>query len=849
MKPILKKASRNYLYQHPWQLILAILGITLGVAVVVSIDLALDSSLNSFTRTTQALSGKATHRITASDGGLDENLYRSLRVEHGIQHLSPTVSGYVTTEKPNNNTLKLYGIDPLIESSFQSSWQQNNVAGDGLRLITEPNSVLISYQTAIKLGLKLGETLTVRSDIGRHDLTVIGWISEDNAISKELLDNLLITDIATAQECLGLLGKLDSIDVILDQGQIPSNQISKLQAIRKTLPLNVLLTPLENQAESLKQMTHAFAINLKALGLLSLLVGVFLIYNTMTFLVIQRRGLFGILRSIGVTRKQIFHLIIGEAIILAIIGTVLGCVSGILLGQGLLQLISGTIDSFFFRVDSSSLILSPLLIGKGIILGLGVTLLAVLAPAWEATRQSPHRTLIRSQLESSSRRFMQIAAIVALLFLLGSLVLILLPGKNVSLGLTSIFLMLFGFALLIPWVTIGLMKLFEKLLSASPSVLARFPFRLVRAEISRTGIALATLMIAVAASIGMDLMIGSFRLTVSEWLQTSLQADLYVSLSGKTQLTNKSRTDQQMKAGLARLKGVDMLSNVLHTRLIHDQTSTAVAVFELNEKSKRGFIFKQQTDNVWESFIHQNSLFVTEPYAYHNNTHIGDIIKLKTTKGEEAFKVIGIYADYSGDQGHLAMSRDVYQQYWPDLGYTGIGIYLKEGADIKQLEAQVKPLLKPYQTIKSEQAIYRASMQMFEQTFKITEVLRWLAASIAFVGVFSALMALQFERTRQLGILRAIGMTPWQVARLISIETGLMGLIAGLFAVPVGLAMAYVLIFVVYQRSFGWTLAFHFDAGIIVQGVLLACFAALLAGVLPALKMAKTNPAQALRSE
>ncbi len=849
MKSILKKASRNFLYQHPWQLILAILGITLGVAVVVSIDLALDSSLNSFTQTTQALSGKTTHRITASDGGLDEKHYRSLRVEHGIQYLSPTVSGYVTTEKPSKNTFKLYGIDPLIESTFQLSWQQGGGVDNGLRLITEPNSVLISHQTASKLGLQLGETLTIKSDAGQHDLTLIGWISEDNAVAQELLDNLLITDIATAQECLGLLGKLDAIDVMFDQAQTPAEQILKRQVLRKALPLNVLLTPLENQAESLKQMTHAFAINLKALGLLSLLVGMFLIYNTMTFLVIQRQGLFGNLRLIGVTRKQIFHLIIGDAIILAVIGTVLGIGSGILLGQGLLQLISGTIDSFFFRVDSSSLILSPMLLGKGILLGLGVTLLAVLAPAWEATRQSPHRTLIRSHLESSNRRFMQIAAIVALLFILASLALILLPGKNVSLGLGSIFLMLFGFALLIPWVTIGLMKLFEKILSVSPSVLARFPFRLVRAEISRTGIALATLMIAVAASIGMDLMIGSFRLTVSEWLKTSLQADLYVSLSGKTQLTDKATVDHQLKSDLARLNGVEMLSNVLHTRLIQDQTATAVAVFELNEKSKHGFIFKQQTNDVWESFIDQNSVLVTEPYAYHNNTQLGDTIKLKTVQGEQAFKVTGVYADYSGNQGHLTMSRNIYQQYWPDLGYTGIGIYIKEGADIKQLEAQIKPLLKPYQTIKSEQAIYRASMQMFEQTFKITEVLRWLAASIAFVGVFSALMALQFERTRQLGILRAIGMTPWQVARLISIETGLMGLIAGLFAVPVGLAMAYVLIFVVYQRSFGWTLAFHFDAGIILQGVLLACSAALLAGILPALKMAKTKPAHALRSE
>lgn len=276
-------------------------------------------------------------------------------------------------------------------------------------------------------------------------------------------------------------------------------------------------------------------------------------------------------------------------------------------------------------------------------------------------------------------------------------------------------------------------------------------------------------------------------------------------------------------------------------------------MFELNAQSKLGFIFKhkkQSREDVWDAFNQQhNNIFVTEPYAYHNNTKLGDKILLRTGQGDLAFKVVAIYADYSGDQGHLAMSRSNYKKYWPDIGFSGIGIYIKQMADIQQLEKQVKQLLKPYQSVRSEQAIFQASMQMFEQTFKITEILRLLAASIAFVGVFSALMALQFERTRQLGILRAIGMTPIQIGRIISIETGLMGMIAGLCAVPVGFVMAYVLIFVVYQRSFGWTMAFHFDVLVIVQAILLAVIAALLAGVLPALKMAHTKPAEALRSE
>lgn len=844
MSYLLKKASRNFLYHHPWQLVLAILGITLGVAVVVSIDLALASSLNAFKQTTQALSGKADYRISASDGGLNENVYRDLRVKHGIRNVSPVISGYVTSTAATENTFKLYGIDPLIENTFQTAWQQQQGTDNSLRLMTEPNTVLMSRQTAQVLGLAIDGELTVISDAGSFALNIIGWLPEKDAVSKQLLENLLITDIATAQELLGMTGKISAIDVFIDQ-----DHAEQLDAIRSVLPANVLIMPFDKQVESLRQMTRAFSINLTALGMLSLLVGMFLIYNTMNFLVIQRRRLIGSLRLIGVTRRQIFHTIMSEALWLGVIGTILGIGLGIILGESLLKLVSGTINAIYFRVDHNALMISPLIIGKGVLLGIGATLLAVIAPAREATRHSSHRAMLRSQLESGTRRFMRSAAFLAFIFMLASLSLAVLTDKDVIPGLASIFLMLFGFALLTPQVTLTLMKVLEAVLAPSSSILARFPVRMVRAEISRTGIAIATLMIAVAVSIGMDLMIGSFRLTVSQWLQTSLQADLYVNLSGNTQTADKPEADRQLKARLAELDGVEMLSSVLHTRVIANSELIKVSVFELNSKSRQGFIFKQQEPEVWQSFSRDNSIIVTEPYAYHQGIGMGDRITLRAVQGDLAFEVIGIYADYSGDQGHIAMSRSNYRKYWPDLGFSGIGIYAGQGVDMQQLEARVEPLLKPYQSVKSEQAIYQASMQMFEQTFKITETLRWLAAMIAFVGVFSALMALQFERTRQLGILRAIGMTPGQLARVISIETGLMGLVAGLFAVPVGFLMAYVLIFVVYKRSFGWSMAFHFDAAVVIQGLLLAFLAALLAGVLPALKMARTRPAEALRTE
>jgi putative ABC transport system permease protein len=348
----------------------------------------------------------------------------------------------------------------------------------------------------------------------------------------------------------------------------------------------------------------------------------------------------------------------------------------------------------------------------------------------------------------------------------------------------------------------------------------------------------------------MDLMIGSFRQTVAQWLQSSLPADLYVSLPGEKMAADKVQADHNLKEKIAELGGVHRLSSVLHTRLIADDQLTKISVFETNEQSRQGFIFKHQmAHDLWHRFEGQQAVIVTEPYAYHHAVKIGQQILLKTDQGELPFEIIGIYADYSGDQGHLAMSRQNYQRYWPDLGYSGIGVYATDGADLKQLESRISQLLTAQQSVKSNQAIYDASMIVFEETFTITETLRWLSAAIAFVGVFSALMALQFERTRQLGILRAIGITSRQLTVLIISETGLMGLVAGVLAIPVGFIVAYVLIFVVYHRSFGWTMAFYSDSGVLFQGVALAFIAALLAGVFPAMKMAQTNAAEALRTE
>lgn len=847
MKSVLKRASRNFLWRHPWQLALAILGITLGVAVVIAIDLALESSLQTFEQATGALSGKASHKLIAADGGLDEKLYTRLRVDMGLQKLSPVIQGNVVAQQNSDVRFSLYGIDPFIERTFQSTWQSQleDTTLFLLPLISKTNTAMISSQMAKRLGLNVGENLLISTDNGNQSLEIIWIFVADNKISRQVMENLIITDIATAQEVLGLFGKLSYIEIMLDED---SNEV--LDTIRSALPANAQLITSESQALSMRQMTRAFSINLTALGLLSLLVGMFLIYNTMTFLVIQRRQLIGSLRLIGVTRQQIFSLIISEALLLAIIGTITGIILGIFLGQNLLQLVSTTINVIYFRIDTSTLALTPLLIVKATTLGIGATLMAVILPAWEASKGSVTSAITRSRLETKVRKLAVKASMAGILIIAGGLLLALGSGNSISLGLSSIFLLLSGFALMTPGITLLIMYLAEHLSGRLFGLLGKLPLRMVCADLSRTGIAIAALMIAIAATIGMDLMINSFRQTVSHWVKTSLQADLYVSLPGNNASPVKANTDLILKNKISALPDVQMLSSVLHTKVITDLGMIPLTVFELNNRSKSGFVFKQTLNKqIWQDFENKPGIFVTEPYAYHHQLTVGDYLNLQTIKGKQAFQIIGIYADYSGDQGHLAISRNNFAQYWQRTGYTGIGVYSHAHVDINRLQNTIRELLTTNQSVRSDQSIYKASMQVFEQTFMITDALRWLAAGIAFVGVFSALMALQFERTRQLGVLRAIGITPRQLTTLITTETGLIGLVAGILAMPVGYMVAYVLIFVVYQRSFGWTMEFYPSYAVFYQGLVLAFVAALLAGIIPALKMAKTNPAEALRTE
>jgi putative ABC transport system permease protein len=854
---ILWLSSLRYLMRHPWQVGLAVLGVSLGVAVVVSIDLANQSAKRAFALSTEAVAGRATHTITGGPGGLAEDLYRRLRVEAGVRTVAPVVEGYASLPAEDLKSLKeipgrrfqLLGIDPFAEMPFRP-YLSDTASPDIRALVTRPGAALISSDTARLLGVSPGDTLELSVGGIQHDIQLVGLIDPGDEVSREALADLLVADIATAQEVLGVSGRLSRIDVVLPEGESAGPVLERICAV---LPPGVDIERSSARSESVDQLTRAFEVNLTAMSLLALLVGTFLIYNTMTFSVVRRRQLIGTLRAIGVTRSEIFTLVLGEAFLIGLVSAVFGVLLGILLGRGLMNIVTQTINDLFFVVSVRELTIPVFVLLKGGLLGIFAALVAAIFPALEATSVTSRAAMARSTIETRLRRLIPRATAVGTLVLAIGMGLLLMPTKSLLVSFGGLCGLLLGFALLIPLITVLFFKVLAPLARRPFGMMGFMAARGTSASFSRTAVAITALTVAVSITVGIGTMVQSFRGTVDRWLETSLGADIYVSppspLSSRVEATIFPAVLDRLVTvpgivGASSFRGAEVESPGGSVQLV--ALGTEFETFNRPERFKEG-----NPSEIWDGFQRGDTVIVSEPYAFHNGLDVGSSVRLLTAQGERDFRVAGIYFDYSSSKGVVMMSRNAYQSFWNDDGISSVSLYIAPGQDVDALIERLYQVAGDEQElrIRSNLDLREASLEIFDRSFTITSVLRVLAMIVAFVGVLSALMALQLERSRELGTLRAMGFTPSQIWRMITSQTGLMGLIAGLLSLPMGLALAAGLIFVVNRRSFGWSMDMQIFPIVLIEAIALALVAALLAGIYPAIRMAMSSPAEALREE
>ncbi|HEX9875776.1 MAG TPA: ABC transporter permease [Gammaproteobacteria bacterium] len=824
------------------QLLLALIGAALGVAVFVGVDLANDSSRRAFQYSEELLFGRATHQLLGIGGALTSEQYRTLRLQSGPLLAAPVIETEVIVRTPMvERRMTLIGIDPFEEMDFRS-YSGFGAADDAsmLTLITRPGAVLAPAALAAELGLDTGSTLDLLLEDDRVATVEVAGLIEDGGTPTDGIAPL-VADIATAQELLGR-ETIDRVDLLLT----PEAE----RRLENLLPAGVTLVTAGSRNRVSDELSRAFSINLSALSLLAMLVGVFLIYATVSFTVLQRRSVFGMFRALGVQRASLLASVLLEALLIGGAATVLGLALGHVLAQGLVELTLRTMDDLYFSDVVRPAAPSGWLYLKGFGIGIGAALAAAAVPAYEAARVSPQVAMSRAALERKARKLTHAGAALALPCAAAGALVLLASDRSLTAAFAGLFFVIIAFALLIPTCAALALRALERLARptfGSPGSLA---IRGVARSLSRTGVATAALGVAVATVIGVGLMIASFRVSVERWLESTLLADLYVDAEGWAVSARDPLADRNL-GSIAELPGVRGLSLLQFRRL-----PTALGELSLRAvlPGPDGWgltVVDELFPGTVEAMARGEGIFASETLAYRNALAVGDTLVLPADGGSVEFRLIGIYRDYNTDGGGVLMPIEIYQRHWADRDIDGVGIYLTASADPASVRAEIEARLGGFRNLRlrSTEAIRNQSLAVFDRTFRVTEVLRVLAGIVAFLGLMSALLSIELDRGREIAVLRALGLTPRRVGILSLTQTLLLGGIAGLLSIPLGIVMAKLLIDVINRRSFGWGMELTVNAPPIALGFALAVAAALLAGIYPAYHVSRLSVAAGLREE
>jgi putative ABC transport system permease protein len=827
--PLAATAARRFLLRRPWLVGLAVLGIAVGVASALAIDLANAAARQAFTAAVSAIGGQATHQVSGPPGGLPLTVLADLAARD-LRPAPVVLADGEASGPAGRRNLTLFGVDPLAEMGLRPGVAAA-VRGDLRGLLTVPGSVAVTDSTARALGVAVGDRIALRLGAVRHDLTVLAVIE---AAPEAGLDALLLCDIATAQELTGRLDRVDRIDLRLDDRQA--------EAVRASLPPGCDLVPAAGRTGSAAAMTAAFHHNLTALGLVALVVGALLVHHTMSFAVVARQELFARLRACGLTPGMIVRTVLGEALLIGGVATALGLVAGVWLSGILAAPVARTVNDLYAPISLASVPVDPWRLLLAAALGLGTTLLAAVAPALSAGRIPPRQALGRSQWEDRARRADRVLAVGGLIALAGAAAVIQASSGIVG-GFAGLGLGLAGAAALVPWLS-G--RIAEALRRLPGPVRWRLAIAGIAASPSRSGPAAAALAVALGASLGMTIMVGSFRAAVDRWLSATLADDVYVSAPRTVAARiGESPLPAAVVERLRAVAGVGAVVEVRHATVAGDRGDLPVVVRRSASDTSGRFQVIAGDISAWR----QGGLIVTQPLANHWNLAVGDRLRLTAADGPVELPVIAVVVDYASDRGFAYIAGETWDRLWRDRAVTALG-FTAAGCTPAELADRLRGAAGDAELAITAQAELRSrSLAVFDRTFAVTGAVRALALIVAGIAVLSAMAALGLERRRELALLRAHGATPAQVGGSVVASGAVLGLIAGLIAVPIGLALATLLAGVINARSFGWTMAVQVDGWAVLGTVGMAVVAAAVASLWPAWRIARLSPVEALHDE
>lgn len=844
------------LFTEKVRTITTILGVSLGIAVVIAIQLTNESSIRGFSTALETVAGKTAIEVIGSGTGVDESLLPQLGWLREFGIISPVIEGSAALvagdvkrlSRRQMEAVKVLAIDILRDQPFRDYNLLELEGGNDfntqrlLQTLTSPQTVIITEKLASRRHYALGSELRLMIGDRVLPFTVRGILKNEGP-ARVLDGNFILMDIAAAQLAFDRLGRVDRLDVLLAEG---SDLHTSLEAIASRLPAGLSAQRPSRRGDQVETMLAAFHTNLTALSWIALIVGLFLVYNTVTISVVARRQEIGTLRALGLSRQKVLLLFLGEATALAVVGIAIGLGLARLLADAAVTLTSSTVSTLYIAAVSAPPDMNITHLWTAIAIGLPLSLIAAAIPALEASRVPPTAAMRGHDTLEMRVRFKPAAMVVAIVFLVVAYALAQLPpiGRRPVFGYMSSFAIVIGGAFLVPAIMYMLAKIGRAFLRRGLGVEGLLAHANLVSAIPRLSISVAALSVSLSMMVAIAVMIGSFRDTVVYWVGQTLKADLFIGPGIRPTVGSEQTVSEDVIQTIAKHPRVAALDRFRNLDLIYDGNLAVLGGGSydvvLNEGS---LLFKSPADarDAVRHAIGRDEVIVSEPFANRYHKRDGDMLDIPTPQGVHPFRIAAVFYDYASDRGVVVMDRGTFAKYFGDLPPTGVAAYLTPGSDPETVRTEMLDMLDEGHRafIMSNRTLRDEILVVFDSTFAITYALEVIAIVVAMLGVAGTLLTLVLERRRELSLLRLTGADRRQVSRMVIIEAALIGAVSQGIGLAVGFGLSMVLIYVINVQSFGWTIQFHLPLAFLVQASIAVIIATSIAGIYPARRAAQ----------
>ncbi len=816
---------------------LAVTGVALGVGAVLSIQLLNQGALGAFSGTVRAVSGEADLSVLGWAGALDEALLPEVLAVPGVRAALPLWRAEAALEGRDGEGLELVGADLL--AAGRAPWTPP--PGRLAEALGRPGWVAVTPALAAREGWREGSRIAV--SLGSRRVTLeVGALVDFERLAPLASPRLAVMDLAQAQGLLGSRGRIHQIDVLAAEG-VPADALAARISARLGDRARVA-TPEQRAAEA-AGLLAAFRLNLTALSLVSLLVGGFLVYASVRASLARRREELGVLRAVGATRGQVLGLIVAEAALLGAAGTAAGIPLGWAAARANLAAVSGTLRNVYLLEGLERVTLGPGVVLLAVATGVGGAVAGALLPALDASRRDPRALLSSITLEEGARRGagrLLAAGLGAALVGLG------LERALVARWPPAAFLLALGVLVAVPLAAPGFLAVLGR--TPRPRRLGvRFGIRTLASRPSGAAAATGALGVAVAMMVGITTMVGSFRASVSRWLDATLRADVYVTTPSWRRARSEATLAPEVVARLRAFEGAPSVDLLRQVQVWAGGRRVSVSGVDAALPGGERRVELAAGDPIAAlRALREGAALVSEPLARKAGLAVGGRLALRGAAGEVSLPVAGVYRDYGAEGGAVLVDLATFARVFGEGPPSNAALTFAPGVDVEAAVARLRAALAGHAVhVRSNRALRGEVLGIFEETFAVTRLLQAMGLVIATAGVTLSLLVLARERRAELALYHALGASRAQLGAIFlgrGLAIGLGGVALGALG---GAALALVLVRAVNPAFFGWTLGLDVPWRQLGAQAVAILAAAAAASLYPAARASRTPAAELSR--